>query len=369
VTGVATLADAIADMGALSCNDGRHYHEWEVNGSPVLFKNSYTVTWGGGLGIRKEPTQGAEEIGEVSAGTTVEGLKEDGDWLQIQHEGLVGWTVLRDGDGKNYTPKMQHFKYISSAPDVQGQDDDPSVPISNGMCQRCGNPKCQHTAKGAMTKINISSNDLRAEGGKALAAGLKGNQVITELNISSNTRLGVNSDYDDFDGDHGPEEDVSGVIAIADAIPDMEALSKFDISSNALRAYGAKALATALEGNQVITELNIASNEMSRNDRVSDISGINALSDAISGMGVLLSLDISSNGLYVEGTKLLAKALESNQTMTSLNISSNGMTFDGVAALADVLPGMEAMTSLNLASNDLRIEGAKIVAAVLPKCM
>ena len=39
----------------------------------------------------------------------------------------------------------------------------------------------------AMTTFAISSNDIRAGGGKALAAGLKGNQVITELNISSNT--------------------------------------------------------------------------------------------------------------------------------------------------------------------------------------
>jgi hypothetical protein len=37
-----------------------------------------------------------------------------------------------------------------------------------------------------MTKFDISSNKIRAEGGKALAAGLKGNQMITELNISSN---------------------------------------------------------------------------------------------------------------------------------------------------------------------------------------
>ena len=63
----------------------------------------------------------------------------------------------------------------------------------------------------AMTKFDISSNDIRAEGGKALAAGLKGNQMITELNISSNG-LGQIAPYQD---------DTSGVIAIADAIKDM----------------------------------------------------------------------------------------------------------------------------------------------------
>jgi hypothetical protein len=37
--------------------------------------------------------------------------------------------------------------------------------------------------------ISLESNSLCAAGGKALAEGLKGNQVITELNIASN-RLG-----------------------------------------------------------------------------------------------------------------------------------------------------------------------------------
>jgi hypothetical protein len=77
-----------------------------------------------------------------------------------------------------------------------------------------------------MTKFDISSNNIQAVGAKALAAGLKGNQVITELNISSN-RLGENSDYDG---------DTSGVIAIADAIPDMGALIKLNISSNDIGA-------------------------------------------------------------------------------------------------------------------------------------
>jgi hypothetical protein len=76
----------------------------------------------------------------------------------------------------------------------------------------------------------------------------------------------------------------------------------------------------------------------------------------------LTSLDISDNSLSAEGTKLLAEALKSNQIMTALNISSNNMTYDGdedfgdmsgVAALADAMPGMRAMTSLNLASNQL----------------
>jgi hypothetical protein len=78
----------------------------------------------------------------------------------------------------------------------------------------------------ALTKFDISSSDIRAKGGKALAAVLKGNQVITELNICDN-KLGYNS---------AGNGDTSGVIAIADAIPDMRALIKLDISTNYIGA-------------------------------------------------------------------------------------------------------------------------------------
>jgi hypothetical protein len=40
----------------------------------------------------------------------------------------------------------------------------------------------------------------------------------------------------------------------------------------------------------------------------------------------------------------------------------------GVIDLADAISDMGTMTGLSLASNGLGIEGAKIIAAILPKC-
>jgi hypothetical protein len=76
--------------------------------------------------------------------------------------------------------------------------------------------------KGALSVLSLKSNNLRADGGKALAEGLKGNTVITELDISTNA-LGVDSDY---------KPDMSGVIALANAIKDTGALTKLDISDH-----------------------------------------------------------------------------------------------------------------------------------------
>ena len=72
--------------------------------------------------------------------------------------------------------------------------------------------------------FDISVNSLCAEGGKILAEALKDNNVMTELNISDNELA------EDEDGD----TDMSGVIAISNAIPTMGALASLDISSNSL---------------------------------------------------------------------------------------------------------------------------------------
>ena len=90
---------------------------------------------------------------------------------------------------------------------------------------------------GAILVLSVRSNNLRADGGKVLAEGLKGNTVITELDISSNA-LGVDSFY---------EPDMSGIIALVNAIPYMGALTSLDLSSNWLRAAGAKIVAEAIK--------------------------------------------------------------------------------------------------------------------------
>jgi hypothetical protein len=105
-------------------------------------------------------------------------------------------------------------------------------------------------------------------------------------------------------------------------------------------------------------------------------------------------LNLASNGLCAEGTKLLAAALKGNQIMTELNISSNDMTFDiwqrawgdrsGVFALADVIPGMGAISTvivntfplpiqdieskaeLDFSGKGLKAEDAIIIAALIP---
>ena len=91
-------------------------------------------------------------------------------------------------------------------------------------------------ANGAMVKLLMGSNNICAEGGKALAEALKNNPVMQELNISDNN-LGWNSSN---------KQDMSGVIAISDAIPTMGALTSLNLANNQIFCMGAQHVADVL---------------------------------------------------------------------------------------------------------------------------
>jgi hypothetical protein len=308
---------------------------------------------------------------------------------------------------------------------------------------------------GALLVLSLEGNGLHAEGGKALATGLKGNQVITELNVSNNN-LGYNSSYD---------ADASGITAIADAIPDMGAISsvnvlfngigtdqahtlanvlkehatlkslcgntgnetELDVSGKKIGADGAIMLAPEIAGNGATTSLDVSENDLGalvlpggwqcdksasswnsskwiykhadgreQKGNPGKPDGIIALANAITDMGALTKFDISENNIRAEGGKVLAEALKGNQVMTELSIARNMLIFkadaqskadtdmSGVATLADVISDMRAMSKLTFGdkqvvtmttdmteanfSGKLKSYEALIVAAFLPKC-
>jgi hypothetical protein len=88
-----------------------------------------------------------------------------------------------------------------------------------------------------MTSFDISNNDIKATGCKALAGALKGNQVMKELNLAANSAT------------HGPPGqgiDMSGITALADVIPGMGALTSLNLAANYLGVEGAKIVAEAI---------------------------------------------------------------------------------------------------------------------------
>jgi hypothetical protein len=73
----------------------------------------------------------------------------------------------------------------------------------------------------ALLQFDISNNDIRAEGGKALVEALRGNQVINTLSIAEND-LSFNSSAD---------QDMSALVALAGVIPGMGAISTVTVNT------------------------------------------------------------------------------------------------------------------------------------------
>jgi hypothetical protein len=223
---VQELAVGIKDNGALVCADGRYYHEWWSNDA---YQSADEV-----ISENKE-----EILSELRQLEEMEDGEEKQEWLReigcetVPTEEQYLAELTEEINAERIEAGV--FKFKSTAPDIEGQDEDPGVPLANGICQHCGQPKDQHHAKGAMTKLDISKCELMAEGGKALAAGLKANQVMKELNVSVN-RLGQNVSGGKY------VSDMSGVIALADVMPDLGVLTKLDARSNYIGDDGEDAL-------------------------------------------------------------------------------------------------------------------------------
>jgi Ran GTPase-activating protein (RanGAP) involved in mRNA processing and transport len=210
--------------------------------------------------------------------------------------------------------------------------------------------------KRAMIFFDISSNDIKAEGSKALAAVLKGNQVITELNFSNNN-LGDNS---------VGESDTSGVIAIADAIPDMGALSTLILSQNGIikREVGT-VLADILKANTVLTNLDIS--YCADYTAGPDSAGFaRELAVGIKDNKALTSLHVGKNNIpekemkeimaiamRMDSIKALCEVPFKDKTLTELDVSGKNLGMEGVLLVAEYLDGNGALSVLNLAETNL----------------
>ena len=174
----------------------------------------------------------------------------------------------------------------------------------------------------------------------------------------------------------GEEFKPEGILALANVIPDMRALLKLDISNNSLYVAGAKALAKALSGNQVMTDLNVACNSLGEErDYMPDTSGIVALANTIKDMGALSMLSLKDNRLLTaEAGKILSDMLTANTVLKELDLSSNhwfdgGWKGDGPGFAQQLAVGIKdngALSSLSLSKNALLTKDAgKVIGDML----
>jgi hypothetical protein len=170
-----------------------------------------------------------------------------------------------------------------------------------------------------------------------------------------------------------PEKEAKGAVAVANAIKDMGALTQLDVSGNSLgrlvppegwevhddgkhyRQHGGAWSTTVPAGSQPL--------------------GIIAIANAIPDMGAISSVNLLMNNILLEQAKVLANILKEHPTLkslcgnrgneTELDMSGKTLGAEGAIMLAPEIAGNGAISSLNLAKNSLTKNGALSICDAL----
>jgi hypothetical protein len=161
----------------------------------------------------------------------------------------------------------------------------------------------------ALATLDVSNNEIRAEGARKLAVVLQEKSSVTDLNMASN-----------FIGHSATRTvDLTGVIALGESFKRNRSLSVLNLSDNHLCAEGGRVVARALgDGNSQIESVDVARNYLGVNTSGEpDYSGVAALADAVINSRMLSTLDTSNNQLGSEGVQFVAEALTNNVCYSS----------------------------------------------------
>ena len=179
-----------------------------------------------------------------------------------------------------------------------------------------------------------------------------------------------------------------GARAIAHALRGCEVLSVLDLSGNCIGDEGARARAHALRGCEVLSVLDLSGNgiqdagaaalsealrccKLQRLSLASNCIGDNgarAIAHALRGCEVLSVLDLNDNGIQDAGTEALSEALRSCK-LQRLSLASNCMGPSGALAVAGVLKHVyKSLDTLDLSCNRLGDVGAVCLAGGLKHC-
>ena len=182
-----------------------------------------------------------------------------------------------------------------------------------------------------LTILDLSSNNIGGETGWIKASEVEGESKEVGAKVIYQGREMVVSKGVDSDGEL-KLSDVTGVLAIADALKINEVLNKLNISRNQIGPTGAAAIADALKGNAVLTHLDLGAN------RIRD-QGAAAIAEALRGNGVLKNLYMGYNQIGDEGAKALASALRVNGVLTKIVLWGNNLGDEGKGVIRDAVSG------------------------------
>ena len=179
--------------------------------------------------------------------------------------------------------------------------------------------------------LNISDCDIDDQGMKSLASALEMNGSLEELNLRGNVAItGI------------------GLMALGESLKRNRILKTLNISECCIDDHGMKSLASALEMNGSLEELNLR-----WNDAITGV-GYLALGESLKRIRGLKTLNISDCDIDDQGVKSLASALEMNGSLEELNLSQNyarqnyAVTGVGLMSLGESLKRNRGLKTLML---------------------
>ena len=190
-------------------------------------------------------------------------------------------------------------------------------------------------------ELDISSNNIGSEGTKALAKGLVEFAVPVVLYLDNN------------------DIDTSGTIALAEGLSCFNHLQALSICNNAIGPFGAAALADDLSVCIHLQLLLLGHCNLS-------VDGIVALAEKFSNWKILAYLDLSDNGIILDGAALLiAGGLQHLTFLQELNLSNNSIDSSSAIALAEGIQFSPLLHTLFITKNTIGSSGAIALAGGL----
>ena len=196
------------------------------------------------------------------------------------------------------------------------------------------------TANSSLTHLDLSGNSIGDDGASSLSTALTANSTPTYLDLSKNW-IG------------------NGVaFSLSTALTANSSLTHLDLSANRIGDDGASSLSTALTANSNLTHLDLS------NNRFGD-DGASSLSTALTANSTLTHLDLSKNWIGNGVAFSLSTALTANSSLTHLDLSANRIGDDGASSLSTALTANSSLTHLDLCKNDIHDDGASSLSTAL----
>ena len=207
---------------------------------------------------------------------------------------------------------------------------------------------------GSLEELDLSGNRVvTGIGHMALGESLKRNRGLKTLNISCcgmddqsmislASALEMNGSLEELDLTWNRAVTGIGLMALGESLKRNRGLKTLNISHCGMDDQGMMSLASALEMNSSLEELDLSGNRV--------VTGIGhmALGESLKRNRGLKTLNISHCGIDDQGMMSLASALEMNGSLEELNLSWNEVTGIGLMALGESLKRNRGLKSLML---------------------